>query len=287
MLNKILRYVSFLCLIILIGMGVFAYQQDKVNLIAFTESQQAIDRDFLNILTVMSNQINHNSQYADEMPNIIQKQIDKDKLNKFLMLKKLQMVNVMIIGEGTMVMESDGECHYQNREKVSWQGSGVTLKYKGKYYILSAAHLVATQDTVLKLYENEEYISTLKVVKIDKDKDLLLLVPENEDCKPKVYAELADCEPLTAQEVIAVGNPVALEDTVSYGTVIKYTDVYMIISNTTYYGSSGGGIYNMRGNLVSIVSAGGNAGHPWPDQPYYIDFEIRLNVIKEFLGDIE
>jgi len=210
----------------------------------------------------------------------VKKIIKQDKYEFLVMLKKLQQVNVFIYGAGST------QKHF-NKKEQRWSGSGVTIKYKNQYYILSVAHLLSTDDAKLFMYENDNCISELEVVKVDASVDLLLLKPVQQDIEPYFYTELADCEPTTGQEVIAVGNPARLEDVVSMGRIIRYDTKYMIMSDTTYFGSSGGGIYNQEGKLIGIVSAIGNMGAPYPNQPYYIDFEIRLDIIKAFLADIE
>jgi len=223
-------------------------------------------------LTTIQTSINVKRFIDYQFTHEVKKIIKQDKYDSLKILKKLQQVNVFIKGTSA-------------EEKSSWMGSGVTLKYKDKFYILSAAHLLVTKDAKLEMYENDDFISELEVVKIDVNNDLLLLQTTRKDIKPRLYTELAYCELTTAQEVIAVGNPAGLEDIVSNGRIMIYHDKYMIIPDITYFGSSGGGIYNADGDLVGIVSAGGNVGREYPGKPYYVGFEIRLDKIKQFLVD--
>jgi len=181
-----------------------------------------------------------------------------------------------------------------------WSGSGITLKYNNKYYILTAAHLAAADSKlILKMYENDDYISDLEIVKIDINNDLMLLVPTNKEIAPKFYTELADMEPLTAEKVLIVGNPASIEDVVSEGRVACYQDEFMIVKNDTWFGNSGGGVYNLKGELVGVASAisavraaseediiKNQASKEYEYPPYMLDLMIRLQIIKDFLNGV-
>jgi len=203
---------------------------------------------------------------------------NKIKYDKIKLEKKLQACNVMI--------------HNETLQEI---GSGVTLKYKSKFYILTAGHMLNERTDKLTFSQNEENFGELEVIKWDfdltdntlKGNDLLLLQPKNKELIPKVYVELADYEPDTALEVCIVGNPMEIENCVSTGRVLTYQDNFMYISDNIYFGSSGGGVYNPEGKLIGIVS---HMTQLQPDKsvyPFIIHGIVRLNVIKEFIGDVE
>jgi len=180
-------------------------------------------------------------------------------------------------------------------------GSGVSIKYKGKFYILSAGHMINDPTSEqLWLGENGNQICELEVVKhafttpeedgngdFTKGLDLLLLRPKNPNFQPRFYVELADREPITGSEIYIVGNPMELEDTISDGRIVIYKNNFMYYIDHTYFGNSGGGTYDKNGKLVGIVS------HLYPLQsnknfpPYILNGAVRLNVIKDFLKGIE
>ena len=181
-------------------------------------------------------------------------------------------------------------------------GSGVTIKYKGQFYILSAGHMVESLEDVLAFGENGQEIGEVEIIKWDftmveenidgnsdftKATDLILLRPKNKNLIPRVYIELADFEPQSPTEVYIVGNPAGIEDVVSEGRVIRYMNNFMYITDNIYYGSSGGGVFNLSGKLIGIVS------HMYPISsnplvlPYMTYGIVRLNIIKQFLGDIK
>lgn len=135
------------------------------------------------------------------------------------------------------------------------QGSGITIKLKDKYFILSAAHLVSNDKQILQLVENGITICDVRVVRWDKKFDLLLLETVDPDIQPRVWTTIAVNEPQKGIDSIYVcGNPIGLEDVLSTARVIKYTGDFFYYLNHSYFGSSGGGIFNISGELVGTIS---------------------------------
>jgi S1-C subfamily serine protease len=224
-----------------------------------------------------------NDKLDTRISEVSDKEIQRDKVNQFLLEKKLQQVNIFI--------KNIQRINPDTGKDEGYLGSGVTLKYKGKFYILTAAHLLVNDTDVLTLSENDQNICKLKVIKIDKQVDLLLLQPidENITVVGGAYTELAHREPLTAQKVYVVGNPIGIEDALCEGRVLDYKGKYMVIKAIdTFFGNSGGGIYNQDGELVGIVSAAMAVEAPNFSFPSFVlDLEIRLNAIKIFLENVE
>jgi len=185
-------------------------------------------------------------------------------------------------------------------DTMDGQGSGVTIKYKGKFYILTAGHMLDKKDDKLSFSENGQKIDDLEVVKWDytwteetqdtnvsQVHDLLLLKPKNPYLRPRFYVELEETEPQPPTEIYVVGTPVGIEDVLCEGRIIKYKDNFVYYIGTTYYGNSGGGIFTKEGKLIGIVS------HMYPIYanpnipPYMVYGATRLYLIQSFLGDIE
>lgn len=219
--------------------------------------------------------------------DLLNKKIDilpqKEAFNKLLLEKKLQQVNVMV-----------------RNKTLGTLGSGVTLKYKDKFYILSAGHMIDKLTDKMLLFENEQQIDELEIVKhehtikiakmegiLTVGNDLTLFRVKDSNIHPQFYVELADYEPLTATEVYIVGNPLGIEDVVSEGRIIVYRNNFMYYIDHTYFGNSGGGVYTKDGKLIGIVS---HMIALQPEEhftPYMINGAVRLSVIKTFLGDID
>ena len=203
---------------------------------------------------------------------------DKIKYDKFLLEKRLQCINVLI-----------------TNKTIPGLGSGVTLKYKDKYYILTAGHMLNEKTDIITFSQNGQDFGECDVIKWDYDptatglnkQDLLLLKPKNTALQPKIYVELADTEPFTASEVYIVGNPMGIENAVSIGRVLFYKENYMIISDNIYFGNSGGGVYTTEGKLAGIVSFLADLKPNTMSPSWVIYGIVRLDTIKKFLGDVK
>jgi S1-C subfamily serine protease len=213
--------------------------------------------------------------------NELDKKIDnspqKVKQAKIKLEKELQQVNIMI-----------------KNQTVQSLGSGVSLKYKDKFYVLTAGHMAETETDKLELWENDKKVCDLEIVKWEYTttdnyhliNDLLLLRPIDENIVPRYYVELADEELLTGTEVCIVGNPMGIDDVISEGRIALYQENVMYFRDSTYFGNSGGGIYTLEGKLVGIMS------HVIPMQPFYdfppfvLEGAIRLNAIVQFLENV-
>ena len=175
------------------------------------------------------------------------------------------------------------------------QGSGVTIKYRDKFYVLSAGHLVNDLNSKLMLAENGIPICELKIAKQkytadvndSTGHDLLLLKPKNPNMKPKYYVEIEEIEPIISEEIYIVGNPMGIEDLLSEGRIIGYMDNFMYFYDHVYFGSSGGGVFTQEGNLVGILSFIAQDQSNPLIAPFVFYGAVRLNIIKDFLKGIE
>lgn len=243
------------------------------------QKEVRLNNQILNSIFKQLNDINTklNDNYKDLIEQI-ENVPEKERTKEIILEQKLKRINIVIINE---TMEA--------------QGSGVTIKYKEKFYVLSAGHMAKTLEDKLYLYENKKQICEMEIVKHDyndeefstDNNDLLLLKPKNPYIKPNVYTELADVEPITGTEIYIVGNPMGIEDVISEGRCIEYIDNFMYYINHTYFGNSGGGVYTKDGKLVGIVSHMWNL-RPYPQVPdYIVNGAVRLNIIKKFLEGVD
>jgi hypothetical protein len=185
-----------------------------------------------------------------------------------------------------------------NNKTAEALGSGVTIKYNGQFYILSAGHMIDTKDDLLTFSENGQEIGELEIVKHEfsdvedldgffDTKDLLLLRPKNKDLQPTYYTELTEKELDAPEQIYIVGSPAGIEDVLSDGRIIKYHGNFMYYIDHTYYGNSGGGVFTRDGQLVGIVS------HMYPISlnpqiPTYMTYgAVRLSEIRKFLEDVK
>ena len=144
-------------------------------------------------------------------------------------------------------------------------GSGVVISADG--YVITNNHVIADDsggvaDTIIvRLKDSTEYEA--EVVGTDSESDVALL---KIDAKGLAFAVAGDSDKLVVGEnIVAIGNPLGeLGGTVTSGIVsatgrtidVDGTEMTLIqIDAAVNPGNSGGGLFNMKGELVGIVNA--------------------------------
>lgn len=143
---------------------------------------------------------------------------------------------------------------------TSGAGSGVIVSSDG--LIITNNHVVSGASTItVRLTDGTEYKAT--VVGADADSDIAVIKIEAAGLK---FALMGDSDTLrVGEEVLAVGNPLGeLGGTVTNGIIsalsrdvnIDGTSMTLIQTNAAVNpGNSGGGLFNMYGELIGIVNA--------------------------------
>lgn len=126
------------------------------------------------------------------------------------------------------------------------------------------------------------------IIKYDETTDLALLktfiVDDN-----LIAVNIASEEPQKGDVVYSVGSPLGLIRTVSKGILSNKEDGFYISDNTITFGNSGGGLYNIKNELIGV---------PARVLVYQIDdanivpesglgLSITLQIIKEFLEGVD
>ncbi len=150
---------------------------------------------------------------------------------------------------------------------TSGAGSGVIMSSEG--HIITNYHVVAASDgksyadvIKVRLKNGDEYEAT--VIGGDADADIAVIKIQTE--KTLVSAAFADSDKLAVgEEVIAIGNPLGeLSGTTTNGIIsalarsvnIEGVDMNLLQTNAAVNpGNSGGGLFNMSGELIGIVNA--------------------------------
>jgi S1-C subfamily serine protease len=238
----------------------------------------------LQVLNIKNKYVN---TLIDEIYESLSKQIEnvpeKERLIKTQIEYKLRQAVVFIY----------------NKSAVSF-GSGVTIKYKNKFYILSAGHMMDTKKDILAFGENGQEIDELEILKWDfttpeedekgdytKGTDLILLRPKNKNLIPTFYVELSESEIPPPSEVYIVGNPTGIEDVLCEGRIISYINNFVYYIDHTYFGNSGGGLFTKDGKLLGIVSHMNPINYN-PAIPAYMTYgAVRLSQIQKFLEGVD
>lgn len=141
-------------------------------------------------------------------------------------------------------------------------GSGVIISEDG--YIVTNNHVVENvvdnQAVKVKLYDGQEY--TARIVGTDSRTDLAVLKIEANNLPYSTFVDSSEL--VMGEEVLAIGNPLGLGVSCSNGIIsalekeIYINNVYLTVIQTNAAvnaGNSGGGLFDLNGNIVGIVNA--------------------------------
>ena len=172
-----------------------------------------------------------------------------------------EIVSDSVVEISTEIMSSYGPYQYVSEGA----GSGVIISENG--YIITNNHVItgnssSVADTItVRLKNTTEYEA--KVIGTDSESDIALLKIEATGLKAAI---IGDSDKLVVGEsIVAVGNPLGeLGGTVTAGIVsatgrtinVDGTEMKLIqIDAAVNPGNSGGGLFNLKGELVGIVNA--------------------------------
>jgi Do/DeqQ family serine protease len=171
-------------------------------------------------------------------------------------------------------------------------GSGIIVRHTGdRYFVLTNNHVVKDA-TDISVRLNNQKIFKAKVVGTDPRKDIALVSFDSRDIIP--VAVLGDSNTLEVGDIVlAVGNPLGFESTLTMGVVsalgrhsprqgevATYTD-YIQTDAAINPGNSGGALVNISGQVVGIntwiaAPSGGSIG---------LGFAIPIDNAKKDIDD--
>lgn len=172
-------------------------------------------------------------------------------------------------------------------------GSGVIISEDG--YIVTNNHVVEdvidAEDAIkVKLYTGDIY--NAKIIGTDSRTDLAVL---KIDANNLSYSSFADSSELVmGEDVIAIGNPLGLGVSCSNGIVsalekeIYINNVYLTVIQTNAAvnaGNSGGGLFDLNGNIVGIVNAKKSASLN-ETSVEGMGYAIPSNTVKKIVSEI-
>ncbi len=169
-------------------------------------------------------------------------------------------------------------------------GSGVIINEKG--YIITNNHVIDNADEVeVTLYNNETYKAS--VIGTDPTTDLALLQIKAADLRSLSLVNSDDVE--VGEWVLAVGNPMGLNSTVTAGIVSakarnininkeKFAVESFIQTDAAINpGNSGGALVNLEGNLIGINTAIASRTGTYNGYGFAVPSNIVSKVVEDIL----
>lgn len=166
-------------------------------------------------------------------------------------------------------------------------GSGFLINEEG--FLITNFHVIEgeTQISVEVYWQHDGQLERktykeVKIIAMNKFKDLALLQITDEDASPFNYVPLANPSTLDVGErVFAIGSPLGLERTVTEGIVSTKTremlgELYLQTTAQINPGNSGGPLFNLRGQVVGVTNMKIQAGEG-------LGFAIPVEAVRFFL----
>jgi len=166
-------------------------------------------------------------------------------------------------------------------------GSGFLINREG--FLITNFHVIEGETQVsVEVYwltngqlERKTY-KQVRIVSLNKFKDLALLKIEEDDAPPFKFVRLGNADELSVGErVFAIGSPLGLERTVTEGIISTKTremmgELYLQTTAQINPGNSGGPLFNLKGEVVGVTNMKINMGEG-------LGFAIPVEALKFFL----
>jgi peroxiredoxin len=158
-----------------------------------------------------------------------------------------------------------------------FQGSGFIVSSDGK--ILTNYHVIVNAKTATVRLANGDTYDTVEVIDIDRRKDIALLKIKAVDLPYVSLGKSADVE--IGATVFAISNPEGLKNTLSQGLIsaVREGDGFRLfqMSAPISHGSSGGPVFNNKGEVIAIAKGG-------IDQGQNLNFSIPIDYARGMLS---
>jgi serine protease Do len=166
-------------------------------------------------------------------------------------------------------------------------GSGFIINEEG--FLITNFHVIEgeTQISVEVYHQKDGQLERhsykqVRIIAINKFKDLALLKIEDKDAPKFKYVELGNADALAVGEsVFAIGSPLGLERTVTEGILSTKTrqmagELYLQTTAQINPGNSGGPLFNLSGEVIGVTNMKITFGEG-------LGFAIPVEAVKFFL----
>jgi len=145
---------------------------------------------------------------------------------------------------------------YNDQGKVGWKGTGFIVDPSGK--ILTNYHVIRNSKQATVRLPNGDAYDLVLSLEVDKRKDIALLKIRALDLPSLRLGSSAEAQ--VGDTVYSLSNPLGLNNTLSQGIIsaIRPGDGYRMFQITAPIspGSSGGPLFNTKGEVIGITAAG-------------------------------
>lgn len=172
----------------------------------------------------------------------------------------------------------------QNDEKIvliatdTKYGSGIVIK---EDLILTNFHVVYDAKEATVTTVNGKEIDVEGIVVYDEAKDLAVIKTASPLNIEPVNIE-SPKESVKGEKIITIGSPEGLINTVSEGIISGFRPIdnieYIQITAPITHGSSGGALFNLKGKVIGVTSAGYSEGN--------LNFAISIDHISEWMEGV-
>lgn len=236
---------------------------------------------------------------AEEPTNVEETAVNKEPVEeiiKELVLAQDEMNTVQvvdnidesIVGITSKIQYTDW---FNNPRTTEGSGSGVIFKKDEEYmYILTNNHVIEDSNELLVEIQPDEFV-TAEIIGSDALSDLAVMAIENKSeysgIKPIEFGDSDALKP--GQKVIAIGNPLGYNKTVTVGVIsalereVDSNNEFHLIQTDAAInpGNSGGALVDSRGKLIGI-----NTAKISDTAVEGIGFAIPVNEAKPVLNEI-
>lgn len=159
------------------------------------------------------------------------------------------------------------------------QGSGFVISKDGR--IVTNYHVIKIGNSAIVKLPNGAFFPVDGVLAFDKERDIAVIKAHGENFHTVPLGDSSRVE--VGDEVVAIGNPLSLESTVSNGIISGIRSVreeggsFLQVTTPISPGSSGGPLFNMDGQVVGITTMYLKGGEN-------LNFAIPINDAKGLLA---
>lgn len=216
--------------------------------------------------------------------SVIRKVADEDDADLVLSISEVNELTEHSVVEITT--EQLVTSSYFGQYITNGAGSGVIFSSDG--YIVTNNHVIEGATKIIVTLRNSEQYEA-ELVATDEKTDLAVIKIQAEDLVPVILGDSSLLR--TGESIVVIGNPLGeLGGSVSAG-IISAKDREILIDNNTMTllqtdaavnpGNSGGGMFNMYGELVGIINAKGSGS-----DIDNLGFAIPINTAKDIVEQL-